>query len=185
MRPEVQRPAGFLSSDDHYASGQPDRVARSSRAAPRKRPSSTPLSPAARPSAAHRLVGSAERYNLDQEVARVNETVIHAPDIPGSIESVLDRLKPNGQGRQALLHANLLLTNLLALLRPIRIKKPRPGGPRTMCAAEKLGLELPRLRLLKGAVIRGIKEIENGDHVAARETFNAALDSWQEQKPAP
>jgi len=110
---------------------------------------------------------------------------IHAPDIPRSIESVLELLKPNGQGRQALSHANLLLTNLMVLLRPIRIKKREPGGPRVVYTAEKLGLELHRVRILKHAVVRGIREIENGDHLAARETFNAALESWQEQEPTP
>ena len=110
---------------------------------------------------------------------------IHAPDIPRSIDSVLEHLKPNGQGRQALSHANLLLTNVMALLRPIRVKKRERGGPRVMYTAEKLGLELHRVRLLKHAVVRGIREIENGDHLAARETFQAAQDSWQEQKPTP
>src|SRR5579859_7160385 len=108
---------------------------------------------------------------------------IRAPDIPRSIEGVLELLKPNGQGRQALLHANLLLTNVMALLRPIRIKRRETGGPRVMYTAKQLGLRLQTVRLLKDSVARGIREIESGDHLAARETFKAALDSWQEQKP--
>jgi hypothetical protein len=39
------------------------------------------------------------------------------PDIAGSIDRVLEHLKPNGQRRRALENANLLLTNLMALLR--------------------------------------------------------------------
>lgn len=118
-------------------------------------------------------------------MSKLNEKVIYAPDIPRSIDGVLEHLKPNGQGRQALLHANLLLTHLMALLRPIRIKKREAGGPRVKYTAEQLGLRLQTVRFLKDAVARGIREIENGDHRAARETFEAALDSWHEQKPTP
>ena|ERR1700722_14969370 len=115
----------------------------------------------------------------------MNEKIVPTQDITGSIDSVLKHLKPNGQGRQALLQANLLLTNVMALLRPIRIKKREPDGPRVMYTAEKLGLGIQRVRLLKAAVVRGIREIENGDHQAARETFKAALDSWDQKKPTP
>jgi hypothetical protein len=67
--------------------------------------------------------------------------------------------------------ANLLLTNLMALLRPIRIKKREPKGRRVMYTAEQFGSGLPRVRLLKDAVFRGIREIEHGEHLAAKETF--------------
>lgn len=117
----------------------------------------------------------------------MNEKVVYTQDITGSIDSVLEHLKPNGQGRQALLQANLLLTNLMALLRPIRIKKREPAGPRVIYTAEQLGLGMKRVRLLKAAVVRGISEIESGEHLVARETFMAARDSWHagEQKPTP
>jgi hypothetical protein len=95
-------------------------------------------------------------------------------------------LKPNGQG-QALAYANRLLTSLMTLLRPIRIKKQQPGGPRVTYTAEQLGLTRARVRLLKDSVFRGIKEIENGERLAASETFRTARDSWHagEQKPIP
>ena len=110
---------------------------------------------------------------------------IFVPDIPGLIDSVLEHLKPNGQGRRALPYANLLLTNLMTLLRPVRIKKPEPGCPRVVYGAKQLGLGLPMVRLLRDTVLRGIKEIESDDHLAAKETFNAALVLWQGQKPTP
>jgi hypothetical protein len=59
----------------------------------------------------------------------MNEKIAYTQDITGSIDSVLEYLKPHVQPRQALLHANLLLTNLTALLRPIPIKKRGPGAP--------------------------------------------------------
>jgi hypothetical protein len=108
---------------------------------------------------------------------------IQAPDIPGLIDSVLEHLKPNGQGRKALLNANLLLTNLMSLLRPVRVKKPEPGEPRVLSAAKQLGLNVQMLQILRDAVFRGITEIESGDQLAARETFKAALDLWQDHKP--
>ena len=58
-------------------------------------------------------------------------------DIVGSIDNVLEHLKPNGQARQALEYANLLLTNLMTLLRPIRNKEQEPGGPRPYTGAER------------------------------------------------
>jgi hypothetical protein len=108
---------------------------------------------------------------------------IYVPDVPNLIDSVLEHLKPNGQGRRALPYANLLLTNLMTLLRPVRIKKPDPGSPRVVYGAKQIGLGLPMVRLLRDTVLRGIREIENGDHQTARETFKASLDLWREQKP--
>ena len=110
-----------------------------------------------------------------------------ASDIAGSINRVLEHLKPNGQGRQALEYANLLLTNLMVLLRPIRIKKQEPGSPKVRYTAERIGLPLEKVRLLRTSVFRGVKEIERGDHLAARETFTAARDTWQAdgEKPTP
>jgi hypothetical protein len=110
---------------------------------------------------------------------------IYVPDVPGLINSVLEHLKPNGQARGALPYANLLLTSLMTLLRPVRIKKPEPGGPRVVYGAKQLGLGLPMVRLLRDTVFRGIREIENRDHQAAAETFEATLVLWQEQKPTP
>jgi hypothetical protein len=112
-----------------------------------------------------------------------SEKAIQAPDITGAIDSILERLKPNGQGRQALPHANLLLTNLMTLLRPIRIKEQKPRGPRVMYTAEQHGLTLARVRLLKDSVFRGIKEIENGEQLAATRTFTTAREAWQTLKP--
>jgi len=117
----------------------------------------------------------------------VYEKIIYNQDITGSINSVLEHLKLDGQPRQALLYANLLLTNLMALLRPIRIKKREPGGPRVVYTAEQLGLGLLRVRLLKDAVVHGITEIESSQHLVARETFRAARDLWHagEQNQTP
>jgi hypothetical protein len=128
------------------------------------------------------LNGAACSINASESNMAVTPKGIYVPDVPGLIESVLEHLKPNGQGRRALPYANLLLTNLMTLLRPVRIKKPEPASPRVMYGAKQLGLELPMVRLLRDTVRRGIREIENGDHLAAQETFKAALALWQEQK---
>jgi hypothetical protein len=109
----------------------------------------------------------------------MNAKNAQTPDILGSIDTVLEHLKPNGQGRLALEHANLLLTNLMTLLRPIRIKEQEPGGPKTYTGAERGGLPLEKVRLLKASVFRGVKEIESGDQLAARQTFTTARDTWQ------
>ena len=101
-----------------------------------------------------------------------------AQDIVGSIDNILEHLKPNGQGREALEYGNLLLTNLMTLLRPIRIKEQEPGGPKTYTGAERGGLPLEKVRPLKASVFRGVKEIESGDQLAARQTFTTARDTW-------
>jgi hypothetical protein len=110
----------------------------------------------------------------------MNEKIAYTQDITGSIDSVLEYLKPDVQPRQPLLHANLLLTNLMALLRPIPIKKQEPEGPRVIYTAEQLGLGLQSVRALKDAVVRGVTEIERGEHLAARDSWHAG-----EQKPMP
>jgi len=109
----------------------------------------------------------------------MNERMTSAQDIVGSIDHVLEHLNPDGQVRQALEYANLLLTNLMTLLRPIRIKEQEPGGPKTYTGAGRGGLPLEKVRLLKASVLRGIDEIENGDQRAARQTFATARDTWQ------
>jgi hypothetical protein len=117
----------------------------------------------------------------------MNEKIICAPDISSSIDGVLENLKLDVPLRQALLRANLLLTNLMTLLRPIRIKNRAPEGPKVMYTAEQLGLTLGRIRTLKASVLRGIKEIESGQQWAAKETFTTARDSWNAggQQPTP
>jgi hypothetical protein len=113
-----------------------------------------------------------------------SEKAIQVPDVTGAIDEILECLKTH-EGSQALGYANRLLTNLMTLLRPIRIKKQQPGGPRVMYTAERLGLTRARVGLLKDSVFRGVKEIENGDHLAAKGTFKGALDSWHAGEPKP
>ena len=111
----------------------------------------------------------------------MNEKALLLLDITGAIDSILESLELNDQARQALAHGNLLLTKLMGMLRPIRIKEPEPGGPRTFVAAERLGLPLEKVRLLKVSVSRGIKEIEGGHTSRAREIFTTARDSWNQR----
>jgi hypothetical protein len=87
-------------------------------------------------------------------------------------------LKAGDQNRQALMHANLLLTNLMRLLRPISNPTKTADSARALYAAEQLGLGIARVRLLKDAVIRGVSEIERGQYSAVRETFTTARDAW-------
>jgi len=115
----------------------------------------------------------------------MNEKVVYAPDISGSIDGILENLNFDVPLRQALLRANLLLTNVMTLLRPIRIKNQVPGGPKVMYTAEQLGLTLATVRTLKASVLRGIREIESGQQRAARETFTTARDSWKSDHAQP
>jgi hypothetical protein len=71
----------------------------------------------------------------------------------------------------------------MSLLRPIRTKEPA-GDVRRRAAWLRIR---KRAAPLKDAVVRGVTEIESDEHLAARETFRAARDSWHagEQKPRP
>jgi hypothetical protein len=115
----------------------------------------------------------------------MSEKTTSAQDIVGSIDNVLEHLELNGRSRQALEYANLLLTHLMTLLRPIRIKKQQPGGPRTYTIAERSGLPFKKVRLLKDSVFRGVREIEDGEYLLAKTTFVRARKEWQADGPKP
>ncbi len=74
------------------------------------------------------------------------------------------------------MHANLLLTNLMRLLRPI-MKAANTGQPdsRTRYAADQAGFRVPKVSALKEAVVQAISQIE---HLAVRETFTEARRNW-------
>jgi hypothetical protein len=82
-----------------------------------------------------------------------------------------------------LAHANLLLTNVMILLRPIRIKNRQPDGPRTYTLADKCQWHLKKVRRLKASLVRGVKEIENGEYLLARTTFMHAREAWRADSP--
>jgi hypothetical protein len=48
-----------------------------------------------------------------------NGTIRSAAEITAAVDEIIDCLKTGDENRQALMHANLLLTNLMRLLRPI------------------------------------------------------------------
>jgi hypothetical protein len=77
------------------------------------------------------------------------------------------------------MHANLLLTNLMRLLRPIKwpANTAQPDSP-THYAADQGGFGVPKVSALKEAVVQGVSQIEHGEHLAARETFAEARRSW-------
>jgi hypothetical protein len=60
-----------------------------------------------------------------------NGTIRTAADITAAIDEVLEYLKTGDENRQALMHANLLLTNLMRLLRPIKwpANSAQPDSP--------------------------------------------------------
>jgi hypothetical protein len=57
-----------------------------------------------------------------------NGTIHKAGGITVAVDEIIDYLKTGDENRQALMHANLLLTNLMRLLRPI-IKPANSAQP--------------------------------------------------------
>jgi hypothetical protein len=111
-----------------------------------------------------------------------DEAMFYTPDITAAIDQIIAYLKAGDQNRQALMRANLLLTNLMRLLRPIPNPTRALDSARMLYAAEQLGLGITRVRLLKAAVIRGVSEIERGQYTAVRETFTTARNAWTLQE---
>ena len=87
-----------------------------------------------------------------------NGTGHHATDITSAVDEIIDYLKTGDENRQALMHANLLLTNLMRFLRPI--VKPanaaQPDSP-TQYGADQAGLGVPRVSALKEGVVQAIR----------------------------
>jgi hypothetical protein len=110
-----------------------------------------------------------------------NGTIRNATDITTAIDEIIDYLKSGDENRQALMHANLLLTNLTRLLRPVMRPVPantgQPNAP-TQYLADQAGFAVPKVSALKEAVIQGVSQIEHGEHSAARETFTDARRYW-------
>ena len=113
-----------------------------------------------------------------------NSTIHSAAGITAAIDEILEYLKTGDENRQALMHANLLLTNLMRQLRPIM--KPanaaQPDSP-THYAADQAGFGVAKVSALKEAVVQAVSQIEHGEHSAARETFGAARDAWVAETP--
>ena len=108
-----------------------------------------------------------------------NSTVHNAAEITGAIDEIIEYLRVGDENRQALMHANLLLTNLMRLLRPVM--KPANAGNAetpTQYQADQAGFAVPRVSALKEAVERGISQIEHGEHSGASDTFTKARRYW-------
>src|SRR5712691_2349718 len=95
-----------------------------------------------------------------------NGTIRNAADITAAIDEIIEYLKTGDENWQALMHANLLLTNLMRLLRPIA-KPARQPYSRSRYGADQAGFGIPKVGALKEAVIRAISQIEHGHHLAA------------------
>ena len=108
-----------------------------------------------------------------------NGTIRNAADITAAVDEIIDYLRTGDENRQALMHANLLLTNLMRLLRPIKwpANTAQPDSP-TQYAADQAGFGVPKVSALKEAVVQGVSQIEHGEHLAARETFAEARRYW-------
>jgi hypothetical protein len=108
-----------------------------------------------------------------------NGTIRTAADITAAIDEILEYLKTGDENRQALMHANLLLTNLMRLLRPIKwpANSAQPDSP-TRYAAGQAGFGIPKVSALKEAVVQAVSQIEHGEHWAARETLMEARRYW-------
>jgi hypothetical protein len=57
-----------------------------------------------------------------------NGTIRNAADITAAIDEIIEYLKTGDENWQALMHANLLLTNLMRLLRPIAKPARQPDS---------------------------------------------------------
>jgi hypothetical protein len=112
-----------------------------------------------------------------------NGTIHSASEITVAIDEIVEYLRTGDENRQALMHANLLLTNLMRLLRPIM--KPantaQPDSP-TQYAADQAGVGVPKVSALKEAVVQAISQIEHGEHLAAGETFAEARRCWNAER---
>jgi hypothetical protein len=97
-----------------------------------------------------------------------NGTIHSAAEITAAIDEIGEYLRTGHENRQALMHANLLLTNLMPA---------QPDSP-TQYAADQAGVGVPQVSALKEAVVQAISQIEHGEHLAARETFADARRSW-------
>ena len=107
-----------------------------------------------------------------------NGAIRNAADITAAIDEVIDYLKTGDENRQALMHANLLLTNLMRLLRPVvKQANVRLSGSRTY-RADQAGFGVPRVSALKEAVEQAISQIEHREHSGARETLTEARHHW-------
>jgi len=104
-------------------------------------------------------------------------TIRNAADITAAIDEIIEYLKTGDENWQALMHANLLLTNLMRLLRPIA-KPARQPDSRSRYGADQAGFGIPKVGALKEAVIRAISQIEHGHHLAASETLTEARRCW-------
>lgn len=98
-----------------------------------------------------------------------NGTMLNAADFTAAIDEIIEYLKTGDQNRQALMHANLLLTNLMCLLRPM-LNRTKEGdlSRRSITAPTRRDLEWTKVREVKEIVIGGVSEIERGEHSAAR-----------------
>ena len=108
-----------------------------------------------------------------------NGTIHSASEITAAIDEIGEYLRTGDENRQALMHANLLLTNLMRLLRPImKPANTAQPDPPTQYAADQAGFGVPKVSALKEAVVQAISQIEHGEHLAARETFAEARRYW-------
>jgi len=98
-----------------------------------------------------------------------------AADITMAIDEVVEYLQTGDENRQALMHANLLLTNLMRLLRPIA-KPARQPDSRSRYGADQAGFGIPKVGALKEAVIRAISQIEHGHHIFRAYWKNAFIN---------
>jgi hypothetical protein len=102
-----------------------------------------------------------------------NGTIHSAAEITAAIDEIGEYLRTGDENRQALMHANLLLTN--PIMWPANTAQP--DSP-THYAADQSGFGVPKVSALKEAVVQAISQIEHGEHLAARETFAEARRYW-------
>ena len=108
-----------------------------------------------------------------------NGTIHSAVEITAAIDEIVEYLRTGDENRQALMHANLLLTNLMRLLRPImKPAKAAESPANTQYGADQAGFGVPKVSALKEAVVQAISEIEHGEHSAGRETLTEARRYW-------
>lgn len=103
------------------------------------------------------------------------------PGIAGTtarLDEILELLRSEGTPRDAQSCANLLLTQLLSLIRPHPGKFGNPAAAGYYYPAKELGLGVHRVRRVADLLWDGIHDIERGDLRTAVRAFTNAREFW-------
>lgn len=98
--------------------------------------------------------------------------------IASQLDEIVRLLRAGRRQHQALSHANLLLTQLLGLIRPHRSAADGPTSPRTYYPAVEAGLPREQVRRLAELMWDAVRDIERGDLRSATGIVDDACGVW-------